>query len=188
MLTSQKAQDFSLDTGKTLFKRKSPVAQGLSLSCVLHDHYIGEVVEDGGDHKPFTTFISGFSLTAELTGYLSCAVLKKQFTNEASQVGMASASEAGQIYHDLCTLPSVDGLETAVVVKDVEGHEQLDGSFHYGISLGGEIDETAKGKAARHLVAAELFEHGVIGRVEVLREVENLSGELLYLLLYLMGE
>ena len=188
MLTSQKSQDFSLNAGKTLFERKGTAALGLSLCCVLHDKHVGEVVEDGGEHKPLAAFVAGFCQTEELTGYLTCSVLKEQLVDEAAQVGMACTGDAGHLYHALTALPTVDGLETAVVVEDVECHEQLDGSFHHGISLGVEIDETAKGKAARHLVAAELFEHGVVGRVEVLGEVENLSGELLYLLLYLMGE
>ena len=188
MLTSQKSQDFSLNAGKTLFERKGTAALGLSLCCVLHDKHVGEVVEDGGEHEPLAAFVAGFCLTEELTGYLSCAVLKEQFVDEATQVGMACAGDAGHLYHALCALPTVDGLETAVVVEDVECHEHLDGGFHHGISLRIEIDETAKGKAARHLVAAELFEHGVVGRVEILGEVEYLPGKLLHLLVHLLGE
>ena len=56
-------------------------------------------------------------------GYLSCAVLKEQFVDEAAQVGMTCAGDAGHLYHALCALPTEDGLETAVVVEDVECHE-----------------------------------------------------------------
>ena len=92
-----KSVGFRPRCGQTLFERKGSVALGLSLRCVLHDEHVGEVVEDGGEHEPLAAFVAGFCLTEEGTGYLSCAVLKEQFVDEAAQVGMTCAGDAGHL-------------------------------------------------------------------------------------------